>query len=65
MGLASNLFKNDPLLQSCLTNDASHLVVGTIGPHVGKVQLGELHDLPLQSRSRGAIRYTNSPSPAS
>lgn len=38
MPLLSKMFRNDARLQSCLTNDASHLVLGTVGQHVGLIQ---------------------------
>ena len=36
--LISSMFRNDHRLQSCLTTDSSHLVPGTVGPHVARVQ---------------------------
>jgi hypothetical protein len=39
MSLQSDLFRDDGRLQACLTNNASHLVEGTIGSHVAKVQV--------------------------
>ena len=38
MPLLSSMFRNDHRLQSCLTADASHLVPGSVGPHVARVQ---------------------------
>jgi hypothetical protein len=38
MPLQSRLFRGDNALESCLVKDAAHLVEGTRGPHVSKVQ---------------------------
>jgi peptidoglycan hydrolase-like protein with peptidoglycan-binding domain len=38
MALISSLFRGDPKLEACLVNDAAHLLPGSAGPHVGKVQ---------------------------
>jgi hypothetical protein len=38
MSLQSELLRDDPRLQSCLTHDASHLVKGTVGSCVARVQ---------------------------
>jgi hypothetical protein len=38
MALQSNLFKNDPMFEACLTKDAAHIVPGSRGGHVAKVQ---------------------------
>ena len=38
MPLNSNLFAGDRQLEACLVDNAAHLVVGTQGDHVGKVQ---------------------------
>jgi hypothetical protein len=37
MPLQSNLFRDDPALQACLTNDRAHLTLGVSGEHVAKV----------------------------
>jgi hypothetical protein len=39
MGLSSRLFARDKKLEACQVNDQAHLVLGTKGPHVAKVQL--------------------------
>jgi hypothetical protein len=38
MPLTSTLFRDDPALQACAVSDPAHLVPGSQGPHVGKVQ---------------------------
>jgi len=38
MALHSQMLRNDPRLQSCLTQDASHIVEGAQGSHVGIIQ---------------------------
>jgi hypothetical protein len=38
MALQSRLFSGDNALESCLVKDADHLVEGTRGPHVNKIQ---------------------------
>lgn len=38
MALISKLFRGDKALEACQVNDSAHLVVGTKGPHVKKVQ---------------------------
>ena len=38
MSLRSNLFRDDPKLQACLTNDAAHVTQGARGGHVGRIQ---------------------------
>jgi len=38
MPLASKLFSGDSKLQACLISDPAHLVKGTVGDHVSKVQ---------------------------
>jgi hypothetical protein len=38
MSLSSKLFAGDAKLEACLVNHAAHLVIGTRGEHVGKVQ---------------------------
>jgi hypothetical protein len=39
MPLQSNLFRGDPALEACLTQDTAHVVQGAVGIHVGKLQL--------------------------
>ncbi len=38
MPLISRLFQGDRALDACLVNDSAHLVIGTRGPHVEKIQ---------------------------
>lgn len=38
MALQSQLFRGDSALESCLVNDAAHVVEGTRGPHINKIQ---------------------------
>lgn len=38
MALSSNLFAGDAQLEACAVSNASHIVVGAVGPHVRKVQ---------------------------
>ena len=38
MPLRSRLFAGDAKLEACLTNNAAHLLPGSQGDHVGKVQ---------------------------
>jgi hypothetical protein len=38
MSLASKFFKGDGKLEACLVNDAAHVVQGTTGDHVRKIQ---------------------------
>lgn len=38
MPLRSNLFREDRLLEACLTEDAAHIRQGTQGLHVAKIQ---------------------------
>ncbi len=38
MALVSQLFRGDAALEACRVNDSAHLVIGTRGPHVLKVQ---------------------------
>lgn len=38
MPLTSRLFAGDPALEACLIKDPAHLIEGTRGPHVNKVQ---------------------------
>ena len=38
MPLHSKLFRGDQALEACLVRDSAHLVQGTVGDHVGKVQ---------------------------
>lgn len=40
MGLRSKLFKGDARLEACLVSDASHILRGARGDHVGKIQQG-------------------------
>lgn len=42
MALLSDLLKCDPRLEACLTDDPAHLIEGTVGSHVAKVQLALL-----------------------
>ena len=39
MTLSSKLFRSDKQLQACEVNDQAHLIVGTKGEHVAKVQM--------------------------
>jgi hypothetical protein len=39
MGLQSAFFKDDPKLEACAVKDAAHIVPGTVGSHVQKIQL--------------------------
>ena len=38
MPLQSELFRSDPSLEACLVDDRAHVVKGSRGPHVGKLQ---------------------------
>ena len=38
MPLNSSLFRNDAKLQSCLMQDAAHVLLGATGPHVTRIQ---------------------------
>ena len=38
MALQSNLFKDDPVFEACLTRDSAHVVPGARGFHVSKIQ---------------------------
>jgi len=38
MALLSRLFRGVPALEACLVQDAAHVTLGTVGPHVPKIQ---------------------------
>lgn len=38
MALRSKLFRGDPKLEAAAVSDAAHIVPGSAGPHVGKIQ---------------------------
>jgi hypothetical protein len=59
MSLHSDLLKNDPRLQACLTSNASHLVEGAAGSHVAKVQVALfiVDGLGIQREEIKAQRY--------
>jgi peptidoglycan hydrolase-like protein with peptidoglycan-binding domain len=38
MALRSKLFRDDSRLQNCLNHDAAHVMPGTVGTHVQKIQ---------------------------
>lgn len=60
MPLRSELLRDDPRLASCLVRDDSHLVEGTVGACVGKVQIAlfiidglKIHSDELQAKRYG------------
>jgi hypothetical protein len=59
MGLEADLFKDDPKLQACLTEDAAHVTQGTVGDHVSKIQtaLVLLDNLRIDAGEIAAKRY--------
>src|SRR5258708_18754749 len=38
MALRSKLFKGDPQLEAAAVSDSAHIMPGSAGPHVGKIQ---------------------------
>ena len=38
MALFSRLFRGVPALEACLVHDSAHITLGTVGPHVPKIQ---------------------------
>ena len=46
MALLSRLFRGVPALEACLVQDASHVTLGTVGPHVPKIQKALLDETP-------------------
>lgn len=41
-GLLSQLFRGEPRLEKCLTNDGAHVLIGDQGPFVGMIQYAVL-----------------------
>ncbi|MGI8989211.1 MAG: hypothetical protein ACR2I2_06465 [Bryobacteraceae bacterium] len=62
MPLQSKLFRDDQKLQACLLHDASHVTVGAVGDHVGRIQtaLMQIDGLPIDSHEILDKRYGSS-----
>lgn len=62
MPLHSQLFRGDNALEACLVNDAAHVVEGTRGPHVNKIQhaLALLDGAPIDGSEVSAGLYGRS-----
>lgn len=61
MALNSQLFKNDPELETCAVSNPAHIARGAVGNHVGKIQTALIRldsaiidSVELQTSSYGA-----------
>jgi len=59
VALASNLFRNNQRLQSCLISDPAHVTPGSTGPHVELIQLAlmDIDDAAIDAGELAAKRY--------
>jgi peptidoglycan hydrolase-like protein with peptidoglycan-binding domain len=59
MALQSKLFRGDPKLEACLVNDTAHVLQGTRGEHVSKLQkaLNALGDQAISPDEIGSKTY--------
>jgi hypothetical protein len=62
MPLSSKLFKNDPKLQACLISDPDHVIPGSKGEHVSKIQqaLFLTNGASINTNELGEMRYGTS-----
>lgn len=62
MPLSSKLFKNDPKLQACLVSDPDHVIPGSVGEHVSKIQqaLFLTNNASIDTNELGDMRYGTS-----
>lgn len=59
MPLRSNLFKDSMRLQKCLVNHAAHVAPGSVGKHVGLIQIAveDLAGLAIDAAELKAQKY--------
>ncbi len=59
MTLQSKLFKGDPKFEACLVQDSAHIVPGSVGDHVAKIQmaLSMVDDLVIDPSEKLTKRY--------
>lgn len=60
--LKSQAFADDPKLEACAVSDPAHIVPGTVGPHVGKIQtaLTSVGHETIDTGEVGQSRYGSS-----
>src|SRR6185295_7935816 len=64
--LKSQAFADDPKLEACAVSDPAHIMPGTVGPHVGKIQaaLTSVGQQTIDAAELGQSRYGSSTSAA-